>query len=423
LLGSGLLGGVLSSWNDTFFALVSSKAFSVYGEEVDDQIITETDMPHWMDTDTLYLFKFESDKDESEHIKKMQGKQLLVIEPVHDTTFKSRYNFNLETKEAFHFCGLDYCKDMNRWVSALRKIKQNSEEKARTKLNLLVRNIDPLVVLYKKKVNPLHQKNEAILELAFREPNAILARVDLAASPIKEFVKALSEAQTCFLQTLDALQATRPFYQDLFKLLLSAFHKRWTEFARNYWNARLKEFDVGLLDTGSLDPGVPDASLQRGKVYERVRPGRPAVQQQLQRADRDLLRPDLQKHHPDGHGSAREDEEGVLRGKERLPEPRPGRPVPLRESGDGAVQVLSAESGHPQHAQSVLQVNQSDQAGDQLPNRVQAAHHRVGRHRARELLRAHQQQHQVHLLHAELSRRHQRHDRRAPRVPAENLPE
>jgi hypothetical protein len=72
--------------------------------------------------------------------------------------------------------------------------------------------------------------------------------VDLSASSIKDFLKALVDAQTWFLQILDALQATRPFYQDLFKILLTAFHKRWTEFAMSFWNKRLKEFDVLLSD-------------------------------------------------------------------------------------------------------------------------------------------------------------------------------
>jgi hypothetical protein len=332
-------------------------------------------MPHWMDTDTLYMFKFENDKDESEHIKKIQGKQMLVLEPVHDTTFKSRYNFTLETKEAFNFCGMDYCKDLNRWICALRKIKQNSEEKARTRANLMVRNIDPLLVLYRKKVAAVHKKNDVILEKACREPNSIYAKVDLETSPIKDFLKALTEAQSWFLQTLDALQATRPFYQDLFRLLLVAFHKRWTDFAKGYWNKRLKEFDVRLSHRGSLDSGVPESASRRGEGHERVRHERPTVREQLQRADGNILCADVQEHYPDGDGSAREDEEGVLPREERLSEPWTGGSVPLCEPSDGAVQVLSAESGDPQHAQSLLQVGFAEQTRHELPDRVQAAHH------------------------------------------------
>lgn len=61
---------------------------------------------------------------------------------------------------------------------------------------------------------------------------------------IKEFLQAAREGQKCFMETMDSLQATRPFYKDLFRLMLEGYHERWTDFVRMCWNVRLKEFDV-----------------------------------------------------------------------------------------------------------------------------------------------------------------------------------
>jgi hypothetical protein len=43
---------------------------------------------------------------------------------------------------------------------------------------------------------------------------------------------------------LDAMQSTRPFYADLFKVILKVYHIEFSKFMKEYWNLRMKEFDV-----------------------------------------------------------------------------------------------------------------------------------------------------------------------------------
>lgn len=153
---SGQLGGIMGkglfSWKNYFAIIVSSKAFSPNNEVVDDQFIRESDMPHWMDLDTLYLFSFDNPKDDSEFKFKYSGSQFLVIEPIKAENIKGNYSFVLETKDKYAFYGVKFCKELNRWLAALRKAKQTIEEIARTKNQSLAKNVDPLVTLYKKKV-------------------------------------------------------------------------------------------------------------------------------------------------------------------------------------------------------------------------------------------------------------------------------
>ena len=40
------------------------------------------------------------------------------------------------------------------------------------------------------------------------------------------------------------MQAARPFYSDLFKVLVKTYHLEFTKFMKEYWNTRMKEFDV-----------------------------------------------------------------------------------------------------------------------------------------------------------------------------------
>lgn len=149
---SNILPQNMMSWKEEFFVIVTSRGFAGPGVQPDENLITESDVPPWFDLDTLYMFKYENEEDESEFFKKYNGKQILMAEPASDSSFKGKYNFVLELKEKVYFVGCEFCKEVNRWIAALRKAKQNAEENSRAKGNGPLRNIDRLIGIYKRKV-------------------------------------------------------------------------------------------------------------------------------------------------------------------------------------------------------------------------------------------------------------------------------
>ena len=48
------------------------------------------------------------------------------------------------------------------------------------------------------------------------------------------------------------MQATRPFYDEIFKLYIKDYHKKFTKFVAEFWNTRMKEFD-GMIIMQFLD--------------------------------------------------------------------------------------------------------------------------------------------------------------------------
>ena len=190
------------AWKNYFAIIISSKAFSVMGEEVDEQFVRESDMPHWMDLDTFYLFSVENDKDESEFNHKISASSLTVIEPVKGENIKGNYSFIVETRDKYAFYGVKYCKEMNRWLAALRKVKQTIEEIARTKSNVLHKNVDPLITLYKKKVNPSQQKPEIVLKKCMQDLTSHTSKVDMKKTDVGDFIKLAKAAQASITQVV-----------------------------------------------------------------------------------------------------------------------------------------------------------------------------------------------------------------------------
>ena len=149
-------------WEDHFCIMISSK--SIDPNDPDETMLTEQELPPCMDTDTLYLFEYKSEKDESDFVRKITGAQIIVIEPFHNNTFKQgNYYFIIETKEDTIFFETQYASEVAEWLLGLRRIKKTKEEQIRSKLKELVRNIDPLITMFKEK------KGDEIMEKAKRE--------------------------------------------------------------------------------------------------------------------------------------------------------------------------------------------------------------------------------------------------------------
>ena len=106
-----------------------------------------------MELDTLYFFKYDKRGDKSEFLKKITGRQMLMVEISSDSSLKGNFNIHIELKNKMYFFGFKYATIAQKWINAFRRSKKSVEEIARTKSGKILRNIDPLIEKFRNKVS------------------------------------------------------------------------------------------------------------------------------------------------------------------------------------------------------------------------------------------------------------------------------
>jgi hypothetical protein len=71
-------------------------------------------------------------------------------------------------------------------------------------------------------------------------------KINNEKTEIQEFLRIIEDAQDDLSKMLDALQAHRPFYSELFKLYMKEFHQSWTNLAAEFYNANFIKFGVSI---------------------------------------------------------------------------------------------------------------------------------------------------------------------------------
>lgn len=160
---------IAGGWQRIFVILVASKsyvriifssrirAYSKDPDDIDDLILGENEVPHWMELDALYFFKYEKKGDKSEFLKKITGKQMLMIELANDSSLKGRFNVQIDVKEKMYYFGFNWAHLAQKWLNALRRAKKSVEELARIKHDKIYINVDPLVEKFRLKVGASHR--------------------------------------------------------------------------------------------------------------------------------------------------------------------------------------------------------------------------------------------------------------------------
>ena len=226
-------------WKKGFGILVCSKSFEE--NQPDEELLDSDQLPDWMDVDTFYYFDYQKQGDDKSFKSKILGNQILMVEPISDPKLKGKYNFTLEIKEKIYVFGTEFALETNEWVKALKTAKKTYEDMSRTKNEGLFRNIDLLISLYKNKKTQELEKN---INYDFER---FESRIDIDSSPIQEFITSVHNQQQFYINTLDAIQAHRPFYQELFSIYIKKIHMKFTRLIAQFWNTRREDFGVILL--------------------------------------------------------------------------------------------------------------------------------------------------------------------------------
>lgn len=124
--------------------------------KTDDDILCQSDLPHWMELDTLYFFKYDSENDESEFVDKILTKDMKLIQPIEDPMNISQqlfqgYSFRAETQNKTHIFKVEYATMTNNWIKAMKFSKRYAEEASRTTAQELRKNVDILYWAYRNK--------------------------------------------------------------------------------------------------------------------------------------------------------------------------------------------------------------------------------------------------------------------------------
>ena len=151
---------IAGGWQKIFVVLVSSKSFVRYffhanfkdPDDIDDLLLGENEVPLWMELDSLYFFKYEKKGDKSEFLKKITGKQMLMIELANDPSLKGRFNVQIDVKEKMYYFGFNWGHLAQKWLYALKRAKKSVEELARIKHDKIHINVDPLIEKFRLKV-------------------------------------------------------------------------------------------------------------------------------------------------------------------------------------------------------------------------------------------------------------------------------
>ena len=110
--------------------MVSTKTNESREEEkkVDDKLLDEKDLPHWMETDTLYFFRWEQPGDVSESILNISGRQMKLIEFAKNRDLEGKYNIQIEVDGKIYFLGLEFATIAQNWIDCLKRAKKSAEE-------------------------------------------------------------------------------------------------------------------------------------------------------------------------------------------------------------------------------------------------------------------------------------------------------
>ena len=122
----------LSIFQKRWFILISSKPFisveSTSPEVIPsvEELITEDQLPRWMELDTIFYFQYKSNDDKSPFIRKIPIRNLLTLQPKHHTEdSKEGYSFKLITKDRKFIFKAELITEMNKWITAIEGSKKN----------------------------------------------------------------------------------------------------------------------------------------------------------------------------------------------------------------------------------------------------------------------------------------------------------
>ena len=147
----------------------------------------------------------------------------------------------------------------------LKKASAVYAEVSRTEDIKLRKNVDILYWHYR------NQNKDEILKYCNSEFELFSLAIRIDRSKPDIFIKMMTNAHLNMFdvqfihQILDAIQAKRPFYRDLFELVFEHQHEQWMNLMKAYYNKRFKELTVKSNKQGMFILRFADLMIKQNK--------------------------------------------------------------------------------------------------------------------------------------------------------------
>ncbi|CAD8118152.1 unnamed protein product [Paramecium sonneborni] len=223
--------GKVKYFQKRWFILVSAKP--LYPDYNDEKILHESQLPPWLELDTITYFK---QKEEGKPPKakgdvKMLDCQEIIIKNMSKSK-ESGYTFKLNMGDRLYHLMADSELERQKWQSALSASIRITKEINNPLKIKIKKNIDPLIKLYDEETQ-LVARREKIRQKLEQDIAAIFRDEDINLNTL---IQQLTDLRQDMLESMQASIVKDPQRKDIIKEYTDIYHEKICDRITNFWD-------------------------------------------------------------------------------------------------------------------------------------------------------------------------------------------
>lgn len=227
------------------FFMMTSK--SLPKKDQDFTILSASDIPSWLELNTLYFFTLEiGGQTKPSTTPRDSTAPDLMIRPLEIQHLQlmpgenSSFNIVILTKDSAYMTSFDHASDCVAFDEVVNHARDLDKETQRSKRSAIDWSVEAAIQAFEK------EGFEAIKALVSGDIDRCFGKNAEIDKFENRSGRAYEQLEKVWLdnQVLDCLQAHRPFRQDILEAYLKEFHLLWTSRMNKIWKATSSDMDV-----------------------------------------------------------------------------------------------------------------------------------------------------------------------------------
>ncbi|CAD8111062.1 unnamed protein product [Paramecium primaurelia] len=223
--------GKVKYFQKRWFILVSAKP--LYSDYNDEKILNESQLPPWLELDTITYFKQKEDgkSPKAKGDVKMLDCQEIIIKNMSKSK-ESGYTFKLNMGDRLYHLMADTELERTKWQSALSASIRITKEINNPLKIKIKKNIDPLIQLYDEETHLIARREKIRIKLE-QDMAAILTEEDV---DLNTLIKQLTDLRQDMLESMQASIVKDPQRKDIVKEYTDIYHEKICNRITKFWD-------------------------------------------------------------------------------------------------------------------------------------------------------------------------------------------